>query len=527
MNDSPSSDDDLVLAFVDGTLAGDALATMNARLQADPALRAEVEGLLAVRRLLGDDARWGQEAGRDVPPPHLVDAIVRAEVLARPHDRPAAAPPDARTMVPWWSRLSAWWLRGSLVGAGAAAVLLAVVTRPDLLRSDGDRPAQALVASAPGIDGNAREARTAEAAAATPNAEAVPPPALQAAASVSSDAVRKNEVASAANATEDGALAAAGQRQAAQALATRDEGTLEAGGGGWGISGLAVGANRATESAPGAHADDDGAAAPPLDSRSSQGPSFKATSAEPSAPEAPPAAARAGFSRKDSLAEQTAPSDDLEKVRRQAREAASNAASGPPARPSAEAAEGSSSKAAASGDADRRSARAAPASRDEFLRELALRKGDAKSAKGPAALAELKRARVVESLNELYAAALHELSAGRYPSALELAMQAQASDSAGVLGGLPLSLQVRAQVGLQRHAEAARLAPGLLSSSPAEPMIVDGLLAGADAAVRVGDRALAVRLLRQALSPANQDRARRTAAEQRLESLSAGTKTKR
>jgi hypothetical protein len=86
---------------------------------------------------------------------------------------------------------------------------------------------------------------------------------------------------------------------------------------------------------------------------------------------------------------------------------------------------------------------------------------------------------------------------------------------------LPASTQARALLLLRRPAEAARIASRLLSASAADPLVVDGLLAGAEGALAVGDRGLATRLLRHALRPENADAARRAAAERLLRAAAA------
>ena len=59
MTDPISSNDAMALAYVYGELSDDARRAFEATLGSDPALRAEVDGLLAMQTLLGDDAAFG------------------------------------------------------------------------------------------------------------------------------------------------------------------------------------------------------------------------------------------------------------------------------------------------------------------------------------------------------------------------------------------------------------------------------------------------------------------------------------
>ncbi len=84
-----------LLAYAYGELPAPAARAVERRLQGDAELQAELAGIMATRELFGRDARWGMDTKVDLPPPHLVDAIVRAEALARP-----AAIRDARALTP-------------------------------------------------------------------------------------------------------------------------------------------------------------------------------------------------------------------------------------------------------------------------------------------------------------------------------------------------------------------------------------------------------------------------------------------
>lgn len=141
----------LMLAYVYGELDGDAARAFEARLAEDAELRAEVEGLMATRDLLQVDARYGDESGLDAPPPHLVDAILSAEALARPPEiRDASLAVRGRPEEPrgWVQKLSSWLLGGGVVVTAAAALLLMVSRKdaeeaPPMAAAEAPAPKQA------------------------------------------------------------------------------------------------------------------------------------------------------------------------------------------------------------------------------------------------------------------------------------------------------------------------------------------------------------------------------------------------
>jgi hypothetical protein len=141
------------------------------------------------------------------------------------------------------------------------------------------------------------------------------------------------------------------------------------------------------------------------------------------------------------------------------------------------------------------------------------------------ARASVERERRLNDANGALVTAERELQLGRFASALDLATQAEALAGGG-LGLAPTSTRVRALWGLARAAEAAALAEGLLTVQASSTQLVDGLLAGADAALAVGDVRLRTRLLTKAASTENPDPARRAEAKRRLSS-SPGTKAKK
>jgi hypothetical protein len=125
----------LLLAYVYGELSASDARDFERRMDAGTPeaaeLRAEVESMRASRELFGKDAAFGLRTGIDVPPAHLVDAIMNAEKLARTavvRDAALArsAPPVEKSLTAKLSR----WLLGGGVALGAAAALFIVVSRP-------------------------------------------------------------------------------------------------------------------------------------------------------------------------------------------------------------------------------------------------------------------------------------------------------------------------------------------------------------------------------------------------------------
>lgn len=121
--------DALVTAYVYGELSADAKAAFEEQMRSDPDLQAEVDGLLAMRDVLDADAQFGEESGIDEPPPHLFDAILKDEAIARsPAVKAAVAKRNAPPSEGLLSKLSTWLVGGGAL-AGAAAVLFFVVAR--------------------------------------------------------------------------------------------------------------------------------------------------------------------------------------------------------------------------------------------------------------------------------------------------------------------------------------------------------------------------------------------------------------
>jgi len=142
----------LMLAYVYGELEGEAEKAFEGQLASDPDLKAEVEGMLAMRDLLDADMAYGEESGLDEPPPHLRDAIFRAEALSPPPELKvavvSASRPDEES---WVKRFGAWLLGGgALVGAAAAATLVVGLSKqeaPEVRNLTADKSASAVEAS--------------------------------------------------------------------------------------------------------------------------------------------------------------------------------------------------------------------------------------------------------------------------------------------------------------------------------------------------------------------------------------------
>lgn len=134
--------EDRALAYVQGELSADARRAFEDEMARDPALHADVQGLLAIQSMLDDDARLGLETGDDEPPPHLLEAILRAEPHVRPPELRAAmreshgdaqvARMDARTDEPTLlSKLSSWIFGGGAAVLVAGAFVFLVVSKDE------------------------------------------------------------------------------------------------------------------------------------------------------------------------------------------------------------------------------------------------------------------------------------------------------------------------------------------------------------------------------------------------------------
>src|ERR1044071_2603564 len=112
----------LMLAYVYGEVSATAAREFERQMAADAELRAEVDGMRATLDLVGKDAAFGLSSGVDVPPAHLVDAILRDEAIARAPQikeamvkRSALSSPSTADKATFTARLARWLLGGGLV----------------------------------------------------------------------------------------------------------------------------------------------------------------------------------------------------------------------------------------------------------------------------------------------------------------------------------------------------------------------------------------------------------------------------
>ena len=493
---SPSKDptdsdkeSELVFAYVDGTLDAAVRAELDIRLAGDPALRAEIEGLLAIRTLLDKDAQYGRDSQVDLPPSHLIDAILRSEVAARPDEiRQAVAlartSTDARDDAsrPLWARFSSWLVGGGVVVSAAAAVLIVVnqgaVELAPPAAVQGYAAVVPALASSPAAAAAAADAAADDAAADDDAADddAADTEAADHAAGYGKGFAKKasvvdsfdkeqqlspKEVVTAARAPAPGPLS----------VAAFDDG---------------IGKNAGT-AAPGVLAE---AVAP------ASAPAASAPASDPASdPGAAPVTRGSGGGRSYRSADESkAWILGLMAMRRESK------------------------------INKERAQRSLVAAQSAQLKNAPPADGDATDdpagvAKTPTeALEELRRQRGLDQASELMTAAERELLAGRPLEAIELAGRAEALGGSRV-GLVPASTQTRAYFAAKLFADSARVGLRLLQGDPADALIVDGLIAGADAAIAIGDRRLAERLLQRALAPANKDAPRRAQAQRRLERL--------
>ncbi len=537
MSTPSAPDDDLLLAALEAAEQKLPLsAEAQARLKNDPAFAAEFAALKDLSGLMATDRAWGLSSGTDVPPPHLLNAILQAEVAARPDAiRQAVVNADAPAGAPkaWWARLSSFIVGGGVV-VGAAAALMITVQRapadeamatpalqapqPERAKDvEGGATAQEL---APPIGGLLQD-KAAKMAIAAPSDddEAAPAPAE---ASVGGD-IADAALLGAARADIGGlAKARAGDAPEVPAGAGAGSGrknNLDAfgfvdgtDGDGAELDGLSP---KQDAPSPPTSMMSNTSPPPPPEPREEAAPRAmpKPTSpASTSTPAAspPPPAKRAPAAPASGMAPRTS-------------DAADDAPAAPPAR-------------IISADESRRTflerqrTEAKKKTKDYASKSSASKAESAKGAKeagksaGPGDMSaddireQMGRDRQLQEANGLLLTAERELGFGRFAGALDFAARAEAIAGGG-LGLAPASTQVRAYVGLKRDADAARLASRLLSGSAADLQLVDGLLAGATAAENIGDQRLAERLLIKAASAENPDVARRAEAQRRLAAL--------
>lgn len=463
-------DDTQLIAYVYDELPPLEREAFEARLAAEPALRAEAEGLLATRSLLGADARFGEQSGLDEPPPHLRNAILQAEQLARPREiRAAAASAAPQGLL---LRLSSWWVGAGLAASAAAAVLLLVKDTPE----------------APGLD--AAPAPLAKTVAAEAPAQEVAPPApapalepqgpRQGAAAKDDE---KEELAASAEQPAPAALEGAAARSAG-ALAGQPLGGSGSGFGGGGVGGLgAAPRNDVALGVAGASGD----------------PDFADPHAAEAATAVPSGAAPKERVEASSLAEEEARSAD-EAAPAQGALAEQKASRGgfPPAAP-VTSAPAASAPARLPGPpplpaavkAELARGRAAAKKRDESRRK---QKGADKPAAEPGDFAGSLAGQLEQGL----LAGAQELAAGRPTEALEIFQGVVARDPRGVFVGVAAYVgQMRALVALKRPREALALLPLVKRPGAKAPGVSEGVKVAAEAAEQLGDLALAVSLYRE------------------------------
>jgi len=450
MTDRPSpTDDDLLLKALEQDSDHADLAGLS------PSLRAELDGLRAVRSLLDDDAAWGQRSNTDVPPAHLLDAILRAEVVARPDAirQAIVTAPSTSTTKPLWARLSSW-LVGSGVVVGAAAALLITIERVPEAQQAANNTMKAEVAQAPS-----------------------PPPAPAAMA----DSVDGFAAGTGGAALEEAAPADVVAEAKNDAIgAAREKAKADSADKGEGSFGFA----NAKQVAAG------------KDGRSADADDVASAGAK---------AARAAPEQDRALSRSSAGPVPMSPPAPMATPAPSAVAPPPPAEP-----------AVTSASEMRRLFKERLAAKEEARKEAAApaKKGAEalKSAPGVLTSDDMQRDRRAQEANGILVTAENELARGRFQSAVDLAQRAEAAAS-GTLGLAPASTMARAFLGLQRPADAARVGSRLINGNVADTQIVDGLLAAARAAIDIGDLTLARRLAQVALRPENVDAPRRAQAQ--------------
>jgi hypothetical protein len=114
--------DNEITAYLYGEMPETQVHAFEKRMQEDPDLLAEVEGLRATQEFLDADLKSGIENGADLPPPHLLNAIMRAEIIERPASIREAIIARSKKDEPWHKRFFL-----SLLGGGALATTAVVV----------------------------------------------------------------------------------------------------------------------------------------------------------------------------------------------------------------------------------------------------------------------------------------------------------------------------------------------------------------------------------------------------------------
>lgn len=540
----------LMLAYVYGELSASDARSFEQRLDADPELRAEVEGLRATLDLLGRDAAFGESSGIDAPPAHLVDAIMNAEALERPAAirQAALARATSSSPPPLTARLARWLLGGGLVVGAAATVFLVVstgnrspeatlgpaaaapvaATPPSLL--DAAEPVTGVASAAPADDGIDEEkggarADEAEDKAAEKSAEKKAEAAPGAANGLFGELQPPRAGADAEKRPRADSLSPAGPvlqlggaapdapaaPERAQREARREAAGMDA------PEAASLEEERPAKAdakaegrlaATSASADRDDADARALDSGATRGAArakdqaaparsgdARAFADAPSSPPPPPPAARPAPPTSTTVPAAPAPPEE-------------------PA-PAPEPAPARDAKPASTADEFDRAPTVAPRDvLEKNRRALSAKKRTAKP-KASEGTAEMERTRQVELANIALLTGQRELQRKNWLMALDELVKAETLDPDRALGATPVLGQMQAQVGLKRPADAVRTARRLLKRNLKEVDVVPALLYGAELAERAGDTRNA-RELWSRLLEAPAERAKARAALERL-----------
>lgn len=498
----PEARDTLIVAWLDGEMPSEERVAFEALLHRDPVLRAEVEGLRAVRDLLGRDRVFGEVSGVDAPPPHLLDAIVRAEPLARPAELRAAMERrrDLEKKKPLWARMSTWLMGGGAVLLGGTAALLLVIARKDAVP-------QALESVAAPVSGSMSTSTIADRAAnqaASGPKEVVDTPVEKRLADQKAKDLGGQPSAEAPTAapagTRDGAAgldSVAGDLQTHKLEEPRAPATA------------AAELPNDGETAPGkkrARADVGNSA------RDSNSDKAGVTSLKP-------ADGKDDKHARENLAQTVSPGMGLvgdvsghgtgvggvagRGSPPPTPPAGTTTQSGPRPAPSKTKSAEQARRELADAFANKRVPAATGANDDKAADEgdSALRKPEEKRAakKAPARdsmnpRAEIERAKRQQQAELAAAAGFRDLDNGQYEEALDSFTQARTLDRERNLGLAPVAGQVRALLALQRPFDSARLAAGLLEADLSLPAMSPAVADGARAAEQAGDLRLAERL---------------------------------
>jgi hypothetical protein len=475
----PDEPQDPLLAYLYGELPNDEVAAFEARLAADPALRAELEGLKATRTFLDDDVRYGLDEGFDAPPPHLVNAILHAEALTRPS---ALRRVEVAPKVPFVQKLSTWLLGGGVL-VGACAVLVVVIARKDTPLAGELSPVVSMPQAAP--PASQREPQE-------PRGDVA--------------GVVEGRVAETAAETADAAVQGKAARKPTRAQAPADA--------------LAKNEQAELEAAPKRDAVmfpvvDKGAPEPlpeqPAERRAERPAAAKESAFDDDARVALQAAEVDASASSSSIGGAGAAPSKAKSAT--GAFGASEAKDAPQAMPAAPAAPPRAA-APAPAPAPTTAAPAGPPALDDAARQLSARMreksaGEKKRA-GPAIGADERAAEASFVLE----AAERELTARRFADALDGFLQAQRLDPGGHrLGAAPLVGQIKALDGLHRPREIRALAPALLRRPVDAPGVSDACFLAAKAAVDDKDPQLARQLLQHVATSKVKASAARARAE--------------